>query len=110
MSSGSGDVSPITGDRSPCQKCFSQSHQMSRIVGPISRFFEISFFLKMEEYWAVSPNNIGTRGFGFNFFGEILGGGGVDYWFQKTLYLSHNYSYFIFIFFNPSFRLIEIVF
>ena len=29
---------------------------MSRIVGPISSFFEIVFFPKMEKYWAVPPS------------------------------------------------------
>ena len=36
------------------------SHQMSRIVGPILRFFEIGFSPKMEQHWAVPPTIITT--------------------------------------------------
>ena len=62
-SSGRSDASPITGLLPfltflslTLSKGIFTSHHMSRIVGPISRFFEIGFFLKMEKYLAVPPN------------------------------------------------------
>ena len=64
-SSGRGDASPVTVVLPflaflslTLSKGLFKSHQMSRIVGPISKFFEIGSFPKMEKYWAVPPTNI----------------------------------------------------
>ena len=60
--SGRGDTIPITGVfpflsflSLTLSKGLFTSNLLSQIVGPISRFFEIGFFPKMEKYWAVPP-------------------------------------------------------
>ena len=63
--SGRGDASPITGVLPflsflslTLSKGIFTSNLLSKIVGLISRFFEIGFFQKMEKYWAMPLNMI----------------------------------------------------
>ena len=63
-SSRRGDARPITGVLPfltflslTLSKGLFTSNILSKIVGPISRFFFIRFFPKMEKYWAVPPSN-----------------------------------------------------
>ena len=61
---GRGDAIPITGIflflsfLSPTlSKGLFTNNLLSKIVGPITRFFEIGFFLKNKKYWALLPTS-----------------------------------------------------